>query len=581
MRLLAPGVAGLVLIVTLGAMNWGCGSRSGTRVAPPSPPAASEAGPAASTVDCALVTDPGEPITTVAVSDGIDPANAPHPSNDSERLLFRQLYETLVRVDCEGRVRSGLAASWEPGEDEGTWVVTLREGARFSDGTPVTSADVVSSWTRGVPAGDLRAHVADYVRSIVVVDDRTLIIGLHGSRAAAPRVLAVDGLAIARRAPGSAWPLGTRSVRVVPGQVTPRSDSRSVITLAGVAQQSTTLDADAHAWSLRVFVAPDRDPRDFLDQGVDLLLTMDPATLDYAATLPQFQIVPLAWQRTHVFLSPWRSRSARPLLEETRDALALDAVRGDARGARGPFWWETWQDCELAIPQPRDRETSVTTGRIVYERDDRTSRDLAERFVALAHIAGTGTLRPGGGEATALLDALPPSQALPRAVGLTRETLPLAHERGTDAAYIMALPRDPFDRCQELRALVSRLGWLDPDTIVPLVETRAHAIVRRGRSGSTVEWNGGLIIAGVGPEAGDSHDGTAMRLLPPPGDRGAEPLGPLSGSKREFGTRSVAIQLGEPRAASVPEPYSGPSRAQRGQRYWLVPPAGDARAMRI
>ena len=39
--------------------------------------------------------------------------------------------------------------------------------------------------------------------------------------------------------------------------------------------------------------------------------------------------------------------------------------------------------------------------------------------------------------------------------------------------------------------------WLDPETIVPLVETRLHAIVRRGRSGVTVEWDGGLLIAGV------------------------------------------------------------------------------------
>ena len=39
--------------------------------------------------------------------------------------------------------------------------------------------------------------------------------------------------------------------------------------------------------------------------------------------------------------------------------------------------------------------------------------------------------------------------------------------------------------------------WLDPETIVPLVETRLHAIVRRGRSGVTAEWDGGLVIAGV------------------------------------------------------------------------------------
>jgi hypothetical protein len=39
--------------------------------------------------------------------------------------------------------------------------------------------------------------------------------------------------------------------------------------------------------------------------------------------------------------------------------------------------------------------------------------------------------------------------------------------------------------------------WLDPETIVPLVETRLRAIVRRGRSGVHAEWDGVLVIAGV------------------------------------------------------------------------------------
>jgi hypothetical protein len=38
------------------------------------------------------------------------------------------------------------------------------------------------------------------------------------------------------------------------------------------------------------------------------------------------------------------------------------------------------------------------------------------------------------------------------------------------------------------------MGWLDPETIVPLVDTRMRAIVRRGRSGLTAEWDGGLLI---------------------------------------------------------------------------------------
>src|SRR5262245_55970940 len=97
---------------------------------------------------CALITEPGEPIATVALSDRVNPANAPRPSNDSERLVFRQLYETLVRVDCDGRVVPALAASWRLSVDGRTWIVTLRPHAQFADGSPVTAPDVLSLWSR-------------------------------------------------------------------------------------------------------------------------------------------------------------------------------------------------------------------------------------------------------------------------------------------------------------------------------------------------------------------------------------------------------------------------------------------------
>ena len=39
--------------------------------------------------------------------------------------------------------------------------------------------------------------------------------------------------------------------------------------------------------------------------------------------------------------------------------------------------------------------------------------------------------------------------------------------------------------------------WLDPETIVPLVDTRLQAVVRRGRSGVTADFDGALLIDGV------------------------------------------------------------------------------------
>ncbi len=484
----------------LQATTWACSSRitpagaplprppdrplePPSTVAPPPdspepPPATAAPHPEAGSVDdCGLIAEPGDPIATVALSDRIDPANAPHPSNESERLLFRQLYETLVRIDCHGRVRPGLAASWRIDPNRRTWIVTLGENARFSDGAPLTPADVRASWTRDGIGDELRPHVSRLVESIALVGGRALAITLRSQPGDEPVALAHPDLAIARSVADSPWPLGTRSTRIAPEDHTPVAKAARVIT---VARDNLS--------TVRFLVAPG-DPRDLLDEGVDLLLTRDPAALGYAATLPHFQSVPLAWQRIHVLLAPGRSRASPSLPEDARQVLAHDAVRGEAQGARGPFWWQMLPDCDVILSPPRDQPL---TPRIVYDAGDAAARDLAERFVGLVRASGRG--------ATVLLDALLPDRprrTFQRATGLTGEALVRARRLGTDAGYVMSLDGRPLDPCLDLQALLDGARWLDPETIVPLVETRLHAVVRRGRSGVTVEWDGGLVIAGA------------------------------------------------------------------------------------
>ncbi len=55
-----------------------------------------------------------------------------------------QIYEQLTHIDAANRPVPDLAAGWESG-DGTTWTFFLRQAARFSDGRPVTAADVV--WT--------------------------------------------------------------------------------------------------------------------------------------------------------------------------------------------------------------------------------------------------------------------------------------------------------------------------------------------------------------------------------------------------------------------------------------------------
>jgi len=56
----------------------------------------------------------------------------------------RSVYESLVRFDRELRLRPGLAERWSS-PDDSTYRFQLRPGVRFSDGRPLTAADVVAS----------------------------------------------------------------------------------------------------------------------------------------------------------------------------------------------------------------------------------------------------------------------------------------------------------------------------------------------------------------------------------------------------------------------------------------------------
>jgi len=422
---------------------------------------------------CLLMPEPGTPIATVALMEPVDPGHAPRPVNASERLLFRQLYETLVRVDCDGHPMPALAATWRLAGDGRTWIVSLRQGARFADGTFVTAGAVLAAWS--LPDGSaLRPESLRLLAGATALDSRTLAVVPRGAWGEAPLGLAHTDLAVAAPAGDAAWPLGTRSAHA-----SSAPDGASVI----VAREA---DSPTGATSeLRFAIVSGRDGRDPLDRGVDLLVTRDPSTLAYAAALGRFRRVPLAWQRTRVLLTPGRGPASTPPTIDARRALAVDAVRGEARGAEGPYWWDGAR-CEAPAARA-PRPPPPTTGAVVYDASDAAGRELAERIV--------GLLRARGGATSSLFDGLPLSQPL-RAVGLTGEVLSTAVRRGGDAGYVLALERRSVDACAALDELLAAAPWLRAEAIVPLVDTRPQAIVSQGRAGATVDWDGTLVLAG-------------------------------------------------------------------------------------
>lgn len=59
-----------------------------------------------------------------------------------------QVYEGLTAFDAQSQVQPALARAWSVEEEGRRLVFELRPGITFSDGSPVTGADVVASWLR-------------------------------------------------------------------------------------------------------------------------------------------------------------------------------------------------------------------------------------------------------------------------------------------------------------------------------------------------------------------------------------------------------------------------------------------------
>jgi hypothetical protein len=408
----------------------GCGSRR-----PPDAPAVPE-GSDACRISSGHSQSP-ETLTTV-LSDPVDLAHVADPTNDSERFLFREIFETLIYLDCEGKVRPGLALAWSADASHRTWTFTMGGDSAEPELDPAAVA-VVSTW-RARP-GVLEESG---IESASALADGRLSVRFKTREDSVPRILANPSLGVAHSR----------------GSILGRAD-RFLITRGRPRAVPTEFR-----------VEPTGDPRDALDHGADLLITRDPAITDYVSSRSEFATTPLPWSLTYTLIQPPAAEPIHASIEadSVRRSMALDAVRADARSAEPPFWWDHTTRC--------NRPSGVSSAGsqsslIVYPRDDRVAQGLAERIVALT----------GGG--TAL-----------RARGLIPTELASAISAGAERAYVLPLPSRTLAPCRVLAA------WPVNARIVPLIDTRASVILRRGSPDLTVDWDGTIRLvnpAGSGP----------------------------------------------------------------------------------
>jgi hypothetical protein len=452
----------------------------------------------------------------IALDGDVDPFNAPVPRNDSEQILFGHLYETLITMDCEGRVHPGLAAEWYGSDGGKRWTFRLRRGARFWDGSPVTSRDIVDCWQ----SGDIEPFIWEAgVDSVAAAGENSIHIYFTDPHEDLPLELSASPFAVARI--GVRWPLGT-----TPGSINIEPLYSSLM----FRRPFTVSPVSGTDGPVLVFLEPGSSPafdsRDLLEGSIDVMITRDPDIVEYASSRSHLETIPLPWSRTYVLLSTTRILEVDlgdPLPgigREFSDDLARDAVPGVARGHETQDWWEHLDRCadiengsgifKTTVPVSNHTEPE-TYRRILFDRDDLTARSLAERIV------GLGTAGPeSSSEAVKLAAAIPglvDGHGRLYAEGIPEEEMKTSLEAGGEFAYMIWLPVRPPDPCTGIMKLIGRARWLSTlgddldDALLPLVDTRSYAIVRKGTAGLSIDWYGNIYI----------RDALSRPAMPPPG----------------------------------------------------------------
>ena len=411
------------------------------------------------------------------------------PADEAERTLVRNVYETLVRVDCTGTPVPGLAARWR-GDDTGTrWTFVLRAGTRFADGTALTAPLVPAAWSeRGGPRRVDPRGARARLRSVESSDDSTFTVVLEGP--APVSIFADPALAIVRRNAGAGWPVGTGPYTVVDPGPSSRG-GHTTIRLVHAATGIAAGESDRRAANpprgpaeIEFTVPPGGDLRTALDLGADIVVTRDAGALAYAGAIEGVSTAPLPWDRTYVLLAPLATGAAEPPPASALQDLAGSAIRTEARPAgrlaADPAGCPASAAARIAGAGPM--LGSDTVPRILYLARDEAARGLAERMAALA-----------GPPASAPWSALRLPVGRPAlAVPVDSTALERALREGRDAGYVVRVPAG--EPCLHAD-LIARAPWLERAAgaaVTPLVDTRARAILRAGTGVVFIDGDGAL-----------------------------------------------------------------------------------------
>ena len=491
---------------------------------------------------------------TMALTGTVDPQNAPLPTGDAERLAFLHLYETLTRIDARGEVVPSLATAWSSTGGGRTWILTLRAGASFWNGDPVTAAAVGAAWLASI-ARSSRVPAAPtplawlglgegHLRQL---DNWTLALDLPEAMPDLPLVLAHPALAVLGRIlPGDHWPQGSGPCRPADPSLAPES---------GLTLLPHTGHPEAPAWTALTLLL-DPGPTGPAWPQTDLALVRGGASPPPADFQPA-SAVALPWDRLYFLVCPPEAFGTKP---EDRQRWTADwsgrelaaALAESGRGAALPA--DTWTFYErgdrtcpvLEQPVPSwpwpdfawpGRTAARDADLILFPEDDPLASELAGWFAE--HAARP--LRPGpdlAGRGPLTAPDRPAAGLAPQALGLGRGEFEAALQAGRAGAYVLPVDRVDGSDCRQLAVIAGRAHWLqeaaaDPESadrplpqgaraarpaefedigtaeraalrlhrariLLPLVAGRATLWANPGLAGIAVDFNGAVDLTRAG-----------------------------------------------------------------------------------
>lgn len=479
---------------------------------------------------CDLLSAPAAPggRFVFALTDSVVPARAPVPHNPSERIVFAQLYETLVRMDCDGTLRPGLAERWTCTGDSTVWVFTLRADARFWDGARVNAADVKRAWCSNqsclVEAGEASPWAWFNARAstISVLDAGRLSIRLPEPQADFPALLTHPATAVAARRDGWLWPVGSGPARLRAATPPPLPD---------LVCRPNPQHPEAPAWKeLEFRVLPGTDPRDLAGQPFDLARVEDLEAVRFFRELGGYEPVALPWNRLYLLICPpaknprggarWLDPAGRldPARDLTRiaarDWAGLVVPAGNSRGCpqlAGPITGGSsarrgWGLAEL-LPDAEG---------LVYDREDPGATELAGRLVALRGLPARAVGVPGPAVSFALQWQMAGACLVPMDLEFPTPCLQLASLLG-QASWLQAaalagrvvdeeaLDPESLAAAEQAFARAEQLMRLDPaDRLVrlglarPVALTHPWLITHGELGGIRLDFDGTPRLAGLG-----------------------------------------------------------------------------------